>query len=55
MPTLGFSASILVSGLAGGNSLEQALVDTVAETITEMRDKLFPFVMKPDGAEKVIV
>jgi len=40
------------AGLAGSNSLDQALADSVTETISEMREKIFSFVMKPEGAEK---
>jgi hypothetical protein len=41
----------LNAGLAGKNSLDQALVDSAADTINEIREKLFSFIR--NEAEKV--
>jgi glutathione S-transferase len=40
--------------LAGKNSLDQALVESVAETINELREKLFVFVTMRDEAQKTV-
>jgi glutathione S-transferase len=40
------------AGLAGKTSLEQALVDSVAETINEIREKVFPVYMIKEDDKK---
>jgi hypothetical protein len=44
---------VLCAGLAGKNSLDQALVDSAADAINEMREKLFAFHNIKDEAELV--